>query len=260
MLFGAGSLFLQSKELGADSLRGENLLHPLSIASFSLTFETSNIEAKALIDFKKQIVAAAIAEDIATLTLEFEYADWQTMQIAYDELKSDSSNITLPILKSKTATQGTSIAEVTDSDITGTEVVGSDIMVYVASKGPWGDRRYLTDAEVTLAAGKIELDETLVGAIIQYSVPKNYTSIETIGVSEQGGYDSLGKLYFQGTIAGTEFSKGLGIIVPEIYRISTPELTVNGELSTLSLEFRCGVPAGKRAPFELYNLETGTTV
>lgn len=258
MLYGAGSLYLQSKELDSNTLRGENLIHPLSIASFSLTFETSNIEAKALIDGKRQIVAAAIAEDIATLTLEFEYADWQTLQIAYDELKTDSSNITLPLLRSKTATEGTGIAEVVDADITGTETVGADLQVYVASKGSWGDRKYLTAADVTLSSGKIELDQAYVGAVIQYSVPKTYTSIETIGVSEEGSYDNLGKLYFQGIVSGTEFSQGMGIIIPEIYRISTPELTVNGELSTLTLEFRCGVAAGKRSPFELYNLDQAT--
>lgn len=258
MLYGAGALFVQSQELDANTLRGENLIHPLSIASFSLAFETNNIEAKALIDGKRQIVAAAISEDIATLTLTFEYADWNTLSLAYDELSGTSTSITMPQLRSKTAVDdGVDSADVTDADIVGTEVVGEDILVYVASKGAWGGRKYLTAAEVNVAAGKLELAQTYDGAIIQYSLPITYSSIETIGV--ESTYDKFGKLRFQGVVAGTEFgNKGMGIIVPELYLISTPELTINGDLSTLELSYRAAVPPGKRRAFELYRLDGAT--
>lgn len=257
MLYGAGSLFVQSKELNIDSLRGENLIHPLSIASFSLAFEDNNIEAKALIDGKRQIVAAAISESIATLTLTFEFMDWNSLGFVFDEVAGVSNGVTLPQLKSKIATLGTGVAEVTDAEIQAGHVVGEDILVYVASRGSWGERKYLKAAEVTVSAGKIAIDDIYAGAVIQYSVPKTYATIETIGVESE--YDQYGKLVFQGTVAGTEFGKaGMGIIVPELSRISTPELTINSDLAELTVEFRASVPVGKRRPFELYRFDTAT--
>ena len=261
MLYGAGSLFIQSKELDVDSLRGENLIHPLSIASFSLAFEDNNIEAKALIDGKRQIVAAAISESTATLTLTFEYMDWQTLQLAFDEIAKESTGVKLPQLKSKTASGGTSStgAQVSDADILSGHVVGEDILVYVASRGSWGDRKYLTDADVTVASGILTIgtDDTYNGAVIQYSVPKNYNSIETIGVESE--YDQFGKLMFQGVVSGTEFGRaGMGILIPELSRISTPELTINGDLAEMTVEFRASVPAGQRRPYQLYKLDTAT--
>lgn len=257
MLYGAGSLFVQSKELNVDSLRGENLIHPLSIASFSLAFEDNNIEAKALIDGVRQNVAAAISESIATLTLTFEYMDWQTLGLAFDEVGSTSSNIKLPQLKSKKAILGTGVAEVADTEILSTHVVGEDILVYVASRGSWGDRKYLTAAEVTVSAGKIAIDDIYAGAVIQYSVPKTYTSIDTIGVESE--YDKFGKLVFQGICSGTEFGRqGMGIIIPELSRISTPELTVNGDLAEMTVEFRASVPVGQRKPYQFYKFDTAT--
>lgn len=257
MLYGAGSLFIQSKELNVDSLRGENLIHPLAIASFALAFETNNIEAKALIDGKRQIVAAAISEDIATLTLTFEYSDWQTIGFAFDEIASVSTGVTLPQLKSKTATLGTGVAEVADAEILAGHVVGEDILVYVASRGSWGDRKYLTAADVTVSAGKIAIDDIYAGAVIQYSVPKTYASVETIGVESE--YDQFGKLLFQGVVSGTEFGRaGMGIIIPELSRISTPELSVTSDLVEMTVEFRASVPVGQRKPYQLYKLDTAT--
>lgn len=257
MLYGAGSLFVQSKELNVDSLRGENLIHSLAIASFSLAFEDNNIEAKALIDGRRQIVAAAISESIATLTLTFEYMDWQTLGLAFDEIAGVSTGVTLPQLKSKTATLGSGVAEVADAEILAGHVVGEDILVYVASRGSWGDRKYLTRADVTVSAGKIAIDDIYAGAVIQYSVPKTYDSIETIGVESE--YDQFGKLVFQGVVSGTEFGRsGMGILIPELSRVSTPELTVNGDLAEMTVEFRASVPVGQRKPYQFYKLDTAT--
>lgn len=259
MLYGAGQLMLLSKELNDTTIRGENLVHPLSIASFSLAFEDNNIEAKALIDGRRQIVGAAISESIATLTLTFEYADWNTLAMAYDEIGQASTAVKLPQLRAKTAVLATGglTSEVLDADIAGTEEIGTDILAYVASRGTWGDRRYLTAAEVTVAAGKLELGSEFAGAVIQYSIEKEYSSIETIGL--EADYDSFGKLYFTGVVAGTEFGRsGMGIVVPELNRISTPEITVNGDLSEMTVEFRASVPPGQRRAFQLYKLDGAT--
>lgn len=259
MLYGAGSLYVVSKDLGPTSLRGENILHPLSIASFELAFEDNNIEAKALIDNKRQVVASAIAESIATLTLTYEYMDWQTLGLAFaDELATESVDLDWTSLRSVRAVADVPAtptkAVVADSAILGTEVVGTDIFVYISSQGSWGDRKYLEAADVTVAAGKLEIDKKYVGAVVQYTVKETYSSIETIGL--ETNYDTIGTLSFQGVVAGTEFDKGMGIIIPKLTRISTPSLTVNGDLAEMSVEYRAEVPTGKRRPYEFYNLST----
>lgn len=260
MLYGAGSLYVVSKDLGPSSLRGENILHPLSIASFELAFEDNNIEAKALIDGKRQVVASAIAESIATLTLTYEYMDWQTLGLAFaDELASTTTDLDWTSLRSVRAVADATPATkavVTDAAIAGTETVGDDILVYVSTQGTWGDRKYLEASEVTVAAGKLELNVKYVGAIIQYTIKETYSSIETIGL--ETNYDTIGTLAFQGTVAGTEFDKGMGIIIPKLTRISTPSFTVNGDLAEMSVEYRAEVPTGKRRVYEFYNLSTAT--
>lgn len=255
MLYGAGSLYLISKDIDTNSLRGENLIHPLSVASFELTFDTQNTEAKALIAGKKQIVAAAITEDIGTLKLTFEYVDWQTVQLAYDELASTTTSLQFPKLKSAVVALDGAASSISDAAFTSTQVVGEDVFFYVASKGTWGDRRYLTEAEVTMASGKATLaaDDEFVGAVVQYTIPKTYTNIETIGVASAA--DGYGKLAFSGVVSGTEFGQlGMGIVVHELYRISTPQFAITGDMAEMTIEFRTGVPAGKRKAFELYKL------
>lgn len=258
MLYGAGSLYLVSKDLGADSLRGENILHPLSIASFELAFEDNNIEAKALIDGKRQIVASAIAESIATLTLTYEYMDWQTLGVAFaDELASSSTNVPWTSLRSKRAVLNGLVAEITDTGITAGMTVGEDLLVYVGERGTWGDRKYLTSTEVTVTAGKFTIDDKYANAIIQYTINETYATIETIGL--ESNYDTVGTLAFQGVVAGTEFGKaGMGIIIPKLTRISTPSFTVNGDLAEMAVEYRAEVAPGKRRVYEFYNLSTAT--
>jgi hypothetical protein len=274
MLYGAGSLILKSRDLNLeDTLRQENLIHPLSIASFELTFEDQNIEAKALIGGKRQIVAAAISESIATLKLTFEYLDWNTIGLAYDELPSMSTNVTLPQIRSKIAVSPTpgDEAEIADTDLPASILNADDYLVYVSSRGPAYDRKYLkvistadggtiaaVDPNTVLidnTAKKLILDPIYNGAIIQYTIPKTYTSIETFGVESE--YDSYGDLIFQGIVAGTEFGKsGMGIVIPKLSRISSPGLTVNGDLATMEVEFRASVLPGERRAFKLYNLAT----
>lgn len=273
MFYGAGSLYVCSKDLGSDTLRGENLLHPLSIASFELSFEDNNIEAKALIDGRRQVVASAITESIATLTLTYEYNDWQTLGLAFaDEVASVSTNIPWTSLRSKKAELGVKVtpgpefgdpeveepkAVIEDTGITGDEEKGEDVMVYISSQGTWGDRKYLKAEEFELVAGKIFLDPKYEGAIVQYTVPETYSTIETIGLESQ--YDQIGRLHFQGVIAGTEAGRGgVGIIIPQLTRISTPSITVNGDLSEMTVEYRAEVPDGKRVPYEFYNFNTAT--
>lgn len=259
MLYGAGQLLLLSRDLDIDSLIGQNIVYPAAIASFELTFDDKLAEAKALIDGKRQIVAAAITEQTATLKLSFEYNDWQTLQFAYDELAQVTPTVNIPTLKSKrinTNNQFVFAETITASDYT----AGKNFHAYVAEPGksPLGvnvDRGFLPVADYTITGTGVNLiADAYINRIVQVAYDKTYTDIETIGVGDD--YDSWGRLVFSGVLIGTEYQKrGIQIIVPQLSRIKSPSIAVTGDMVKLDIEFRASVPAGNRKPFQLYNLE-----
>lgn len=254
MLYGAGSLFVRTSDLSPTSLRGENLVHPLCIAGFELTFDDSLAEAKCLVDGRKQISAAAITETIASMKLTFEFVDWTILQLAFDELAQSTSTIVLPVLKTATVNSSN---EVVDTELT------SATGVYVYRKTPQPGKYYeiittgtptADQAKVDTAATKLVFASSEAGAVVQYTVNKTYTTIESIG--KESTYDKFGKLSFSGIISGTEFSTGMQIVVPQLSRVSTPALTITGELARLEIDFRASVAPGFRSVFQLYNLDT----
>lgn len=254
MLYGAGSLFIQTGDLGPSSLRGENLIHPLCIAGFELTFNDSLAEAKCLVDGRKQISAAAITESIASMKLTFEFVDWTILQLAFDEIAQSTSSIVLPVLKTATVSSANEIVDTALTSATG---------VYVYKKTPQPGKYYKVITTGTPTADQVKVDTTgtkLVfasseaGAVVQYSVRKTYTTIESIG--KESTYDKFGKLAFSGIISGTEFAAGMQIVVPQLSRVSTPALTITGELAKLEIDFRASVAPGFRSVFQLYNLDT----
>ena len=95
------------------------------------------------------------------------------------------------------------------------------------------------------------------GATVEYVVDKTYTSIEAIGVADD--VDFLTNLAFTGLIASTpDGVEGYQIVVPQLERITTPTITLSGDVAEISIEYRAIVPPGKRKPFELYRLSTAT--
>lgn len=265
MLFGAGSLVLVTKDLALNgSIRGEDLIFPPCLSQFELSADVNFLEAECLIDGRIQVVAGQINREVFTLSVTSQFADWQTMQFAYDELAQESSNVTIPILKVATI-PATAPYEITDSDITATSA--ADIKAYIANRGTWGDKRFLKvvqapapataeAASVDGANNKIVYDSTYAGAVTNYLVNRTYSSIETVGVETES--DQFGKLEFWGLAYGTEFPGQMLMRVPELGRINTPTLTISGDITELTVEFRASVPAGQRRPFQLYNLSNAT--
>lgn len=259
MLYGAGSLMFISKDLDSSSLRGQQLVYPGYLSSFELSADTQLIEARALIDGKRQIVAAAVGEEIFTMTITTEFTDWSALQFAYDELAQESTGVVLPVLKVARVPLVTPFT-IVDTDITTT--TEASVRAYVASTGPWGERIFLkrvttapadaTEFQITAATGTLTFHSSLAGATIQYIVNKTYPSLETIGFESTA--DTFGRLEFFGVGYSTEGKKLVHI--PELSRISTPTLSINGEgAAELTIEFRASVPSGRRRPFILYNLD-----
>lgn len=253
MLFGAGSLAVISKDLDPNSLRGQELVFPTCIASFELSVDTNLAEARCLIEGKRQITAARITEEVATLTLTFERAGWTELGFAYDELPQTSSGITLPQVKTAIVDSSNQIV---DAEIT----VADDVTVLAYEASPTARFLLRVDNPAVPTAGEYRVDIGLLqlpvgseGQVVSYVVNKTYTSIETIG--EESTFDSFQRLIFTGLVYTTEDSVPLQIVVPELSRVSTPSFSINGDLTELVIEFRASVPAGERRPFKLYRLQ-----
>lgn len=244
---------LLSRDLGASSIRGQQIVLPACIAQFSLTPSVQLAEAKCLVNGKKQISAARITEETWTLKLTFEKAGWNELGFAFDELPQASTSISIPILKTGRVN---SAGEIADADIS----VGLDVRAYESTP----ITRFLkltssatpVEGEFKLAAGKLIFPIAKAGAVIAYSNTKAYASIETIG--QEANFDSFGRLVFTGEVYTTEDSVPMQIVVPELSRVSVPSFSITGSLSALEIEFRASVAAGDRRPFKLYRKQGAT--
>lgn len=257
MLYGAGNLVVRT--LDRPTNMGQVVL-PLCAAKFELTIDTKAAEAYCLIDGKRQITAAAVAETTAKMMLSFERTDWQTMEFLYDEVGSITDNANVSVLKSAVVPTSTPY-EIVDAALTASNA--ASVSVFRASSGASLDRGYLdrsasapADASHyqldTTATGKLIFNAANAGQTIQYTVGIPYTDIPTIGV--ESNPNRFGNIEFWGRVYNTEFIEPLVIHVPLIYRTSSPSIKVEGGVSTFDLELRAAVPQGKNAPFALYNV------
>ena len=239
-------LFFATTELDAGSVRGENLMFPGCIASFELSFEDNFIEAKCLVDGRREVVASQITESIATLALTFELQDWSTTQLIYDELAQDTT-VDLPTLRVQTSDGG---GVITDASILGTETVNENIYFYAADS-----EVFLLAADVVLGAGTATI-AAYPNEVIQYVIFVNYVGVESIGVVTP--FDRFGRLLFSGIAYTTETNPNgaTQILVNQMNRISSPSLTINGDLNEITIEYRPEVSSGKRSAVEWYNLAT----
>lgn len=259
MLTGASQLHFKSNELGdgtRPSDRGQELLMPGCIASFTLTPDEQVQDALCLEDGIVQVAASAITQRIWNLDLEFQFQDWASVQLAYDEIAQTVTDITLPITKTKTIDAN---GEIDDPEITTANQY--TVLAYLKERTPvfmlntGGATPTLpNEFQVDGLGHKLTFLTSQAGKKVQYRIDKTYTSIESIG--DASAYERFGTLTMSGIVGGTSFARGMQIIIPELNRIGSPELAISGDLVTLTLKYRLSTPFGERAPFRLYNLDT----
>ena len=110
--------------------------------------------------------------------------------------------------------------------------------------------------EYSAIGGVLTFDASAAGALVTYTYDRTCTTVDTIFVEDTA--DDFGKLIFTGIASGTEFGDGVQIVIPELTRVSTPTLNIDGTTTTLEVEFSANVLPGKRRPFELYRLDSCT--
>lgn len=229
---------------------------PACIASFTLTPEEKVVDAKCLEDGIIQIAASAITERTWKMTLEMQYQDWTSLQLSFDEIAQELASVSLPTRK--TAVIDTN-GEIADADVTTGNADSFLAYLYQGAGSKPVFLKVVTGAPA--AADEVQYDATnnqlvfqtgLAGRRVSYVINKTYANIEAIGVADE--YDRFGSLQFTGIVAGTTFNRGMQIVVPNMTRIKSPELKINGDLASLNVEYRLATPAGARAPFKLYNL------
>lgn len=245
MYYGAGEIFFATKDLDGSSIRGENLMLPGCVASFSLTFEDNFIQAKCLEGGARVVKASQITESIPNLNLTFELQDWPTTQLIYDEIAVDIASVDLPELRVQT-TDGSGI--LTDADIDGGDVINVDIFFYNPATTEW-----LLASDGVVAAGQVTF-ASLPNTLLQYAIFVTKTNVASIGVASN--FDKFGRLLFNGRIYGTEEvpNDSTQLVINQMNRIASPELTINGDLNELSIDYQPEVSAGKRKEVEFYNL------
>lgn len=260
MLYGAGSLFTVTTELENNgSTRGQELVFPNCLASFELNADSSFLEAKCLEGGRIQTVASAISEEVYTFNTTSQFIDFNTISYSFDEQKQSYTNISCPELVTATVDAA---GEITDPNITAANA--DSILVYRNSRGSWGGREFLTTAvtpgsptanefEVDTVNNKIITNVANAGAIFTYQRYRTYATIDAIGL---GGGEQYGRLEFWGVCYTTEGLMKLHI--PQMGRISTPSITVNGSVTELNVEFRPEILPGRDRPFELYDISSST--
>lgn len=256
MLYGVGNTVILAKDLDALALRGQKALMPQCLASFELASDTTFGEAKCM---KKGIMlttASAITAETFTLNLTYQFNDWVNLQLLFGELASSESSVALPVAKAQEVPAGLTI---TDPDITAgtaasvcvTDVTNSELLLVTVDAGapPAGT------VNVDSTAGELEFNAAQSGITVEYVVDKTYTTIEAIGVADD--VDFLTNLTFTGLVASTpDGEEGYQIIVDRLERVSTPTITLSGDVAEISIEYRCIVLPGRRKPFSLYRLST----
>lgn len=259
MLYGTGSTVITTNGLDASSLRGEKALFPQCLATFEMSTDTTFGEAKCM---KKGILlttASAITAETFSLNLTYQFNDWVNLQLLFGELASTESNVSLPVAKAQEV-PATGPYVITDTDITTltagtvcvTDVTNGELLNIVTSGTPNPG-----EVDVDGTTNELTFNAAQAGITVEYVVDKAYTSIEAIGVADD--VDFLSNLAFTGLIASTpDGVEGYQIIINQLERITTPTITLAGDVAEITIEYRCIVPAGKRKPFELYRLSTAT--
>lgn len=248
MLSGVGKLAVLTQDYKDNAFTGGNIFLPGRFSRFSYNGESTVKQAKAWTDGSLSTASSAVGEKTYSLTLAFQYLDWSHLSFAMDELSQRSTAVKVPVVRSGIANAS--------GVVTDPEIVNDDARVYVSTRGPWGEARYLKKTEFTVAPGSLTTSATFAGAPFEYTFVKTYASIESIGHESQAmGY---GKLAFVGLGYGPEFPQGIQIYLPNITRSSIPSIATD-DVPEFEINFSANVPAGGRVPHRLYNVATATT-
>lgn len=262
-LTGAGNLFARTNNLDATSI-AQNLMLPLCIASFELEFEDQELQARCLEGGIRQLKAAAITESIALLRLTFEVVDFKSIAFAFDEKEQVSSGVVIEQLRNGTVVDGGGVGEIVDTDINAVnEALLDGVLAYRTSRNAILAADYLfktavapvdaTEFQVDTVGNRLVFDAANIGAKVAYSIPRTYTSVESIGHEQD--FNQFGSFGFVGEISSTESLNGLILYVPSIGRVSKPSFSVTGELSPLVIETRPVLASGERSTFKIFNLD-----
>lgn len=251
-LVGAGSLFIRTNSLaGSGSTRGQELLMPLCIAGFEMTFDTQLAEAMCLVDGKKQVTAAAVTQETATVRLTFQFADFNTLGLAYDELPSTSTAVQIPMIK---FAQVPTVApfEVADTGVDENTLVYNSTTRTFLKKA--SGTTVSTATEYAIDGGKIVFHASAAGNTVEYQIFRSFSSIPTIGVAATA--DSFGVLELWGQLYQANGERYV-INIPRLSRVSTPNISITGDVAEIQVEFRASVPPGARRSFRLFNITGG---
>lgn len=235
---------LRTLNLGSTAF-GREVIFPGYFVDFSIESSATKKEAKAWRDGTRKTVASAIGDTTTTLKLSFEYLDFQHLGFAYDQLPSNLSNLSIPILI-EGVVPNVSPYTVSNPDIVTGQVTG----VYVVTGPNAGDRPLTGTGSPTIASGSVTFTSADAGQSVAIAVNKLVTSIDTIGADTNP--DRYGNMSFFGKGYGPLFPKGIGIYCPSISRNTVPNFTT-GDVPKFEVDFSINAVAGYNQGFVFYD-------
>lgn len=259
-IFGAGQTRMRTTTLDTQTF-AQNIVLPGRLTNISLDISSDEKIAQAMIDGKLKDVYSAIGSETVTATVEAQVADWWEMGFfVMDELPQTSSALPWPVYVDGVTIPATP-HEIVDTNITANnkgaikvyrtgDTDGRNGMPFKSGTTPPAINTF----HATETGTKLVFNASNAGESIAYEIPVNYATGETLG--REATYDTFGNLEFYGLIYMGGMPSGIGLHIFSMQRTAKANLEVNDGVPTLSTTFKCTVPAGRRSPFELINLET----
>lgn len=262
-LFGFGNLYaLTKKPLSQGG--NDRYLILIEAAGLNFTQNASKVEAKKSTRQGSVTKRTAQRELTREMVITSEFANWQHLQFAEDELATPNSSITIPVIKSATVPM-VSPYTITDAAITTATGTGSAIVrVEVVDRGAWGEAGMLrrgTAAKgiVGVSTGTLTFDASYAGAPVVYTVPSPIAACETIG--GPGTKTTFGALELFFEVYGeADYPSDLWWHFPLVTRDGTPSYNLSD--SPIKLEMRFGVSdiPGQDKPYRIINPATAPVV
>lgn len=225
------------------------VLEPMS---FSLQTSTEVVKSTKY-NTEGQIVNAGSAKRKidSTLVLGVEAINWFTLQLAFGELASASTNLEIPELRFA-ALPATGLQEINDTDIpaTATKVTCA---VYTDNKQKSLLRVSGTPAagEFAVAAGKITVGPGNAGSIIGYRILKVVPTCESLGVNANAARFATFSL--SGILKTDSPFTVTKIDIPILSQEEDPSIDIQSP-TKFDLKYTLITEPGKPRPFYLYDV------
>jgi hypothetical protein len=236
---------------------GLNEFFDVEPLNFAINVDSTDITAKKQVGGVVTTSGSANVENIFTATVTIEAISWTALQFAFGVKAAVSTNLVLPDVKSAIID---SAGEIDDTDI---KTVVSPAFTSVGKVwvvNPETETAYTpitsgsptsSQFRVDAAANKLLFNTSEAGKTVKYRQLTQYDTITGIGFDVTAA--KFKSISFSGIAYGGDGSHSK-IIIPSMTLIQQSGISLSGEQTSLELEYRLNLTAGRDLPFQLQKL------